>query len=112
MEPFNVEAAKQKMKDALDAYASAKANQFCKHFTLIASFAGWSWANTTIDFDSVNYHFNENIRVAKQNIDKFTANDFMGKNVSTNVSCGRINLVVIYYINSDSVMASVTADIA
>lgn len=111
MDTFNVEAAKQKMKDALDDYAINNVKQFCKHFTLIAAFAGWKWDKEAIDFDSVEYYFNSHIYTAKREIDKFVASDFSGKNLSMNVSSGRIVLNVIYYVKFNAVKVNITVDI-
>jgi hypothetical protein len=87
-----------------------KKETFCKHFALIARIAGWRWNfdehapihdEILATYTSLMY---EITKLAFNNADKH--HDW-----HANVSQGRISMMVIYFVKTNSLLVKVTADI-
>ena len=84
-------------------------DQFCQDFVKIASFMGWTYRFTEkITLEAVYEIYDDLVGSCMSMVDSMKENDLLGKTVAFSASTGRISVVIIYYVNSESVIFEVT----
>jgi hypothetical protein len=88
--------------------------KFCKNFALMARFAGWRWgfSEKEISYDQIYATYERLVSACYDRINAMSDDNLRGTNWTVSSGTGRINISMTYYVNDESVMTHITADIS
>lgn len=100
---------KEYLKACLVMEAAELKENYCRNFAMFANFAGWKWRDSIPTHADICGTYDSLVNNLVDFINKIGDDDLRGTKWHASVGTGRINISILYYVNSHNVQVQINA---